>query len=96
VDWIGLAQDKYKWRAFVDAGNEISCSIKCWELPSDCTTCGLSSDTHLHTVRYICVCAYILLYFRRKAREPKLSLFYWTKLERACDRVDSIWTTNNM
>jgi hypothetical protein len=26
LDWIGLAQDRYKWRALVNAG-----SIKCWE-----------------------------------------------------------------
>jgi hypothetical protein len=26
VDWVGLAQDKYRWRA-----NEILGSIKCWE-----------------------------------------------------------------
>jgi hypothetical protein len=28
VDWIGLAQDRYMWRAL---GNEPSGSIKCWE-----------------------------------------------------------------
>jgi hypothetical protein len=33
-------------------GNEPSGSIKCWELPSGCTTCGLSSGTHLHSVSY--------------------------------------------
>jgi hypothetical protein len=26
VDWIGLAQDRYRWRALVNAG-----SIKCWD-----------------------------------------------------------------
>jgi hypothetical protein len=26
VDWIGLAQDRDRWRALVN-----SCSIKCWE-----------------------------------------------------------------
>jgi hypothetical protein len=31
-------------------GNEPSGSIKCWELPSGCTTCGLSSGTQLHRV----------------------------------------------
>jgi hypothetical protein len=28
VDWIGLAQDRYRWRKL---GNEPSGSIKCWE-----------------------------------------------------------------
>jgi hypothetical protein len=32
-------------------GNEPSGSIKCWELPSGCTTCDLSSGTQLHRVR---------------------------------------------
>jgi hypothetical protein len=31
-------------------GNEPSGSIKCWELPSGCTSCGLSSGTQLHRV----------------------------------------------
>jgi hypothetical protein len=33
-----------------ELGNEPSGSIKCWELPSGCTTCGLSSGTQLHRV----------------------------------------------
>jgi hypothetical protein len=28
VDWIGLTQDKHRWRAL---GNELWGSIKCWE-----------------------------------------------------------------
>jgi hypothetical protein len=34
-------------------GNEPSGSIKCWELPSGYTTCGLSSGTQLHRVSYL-------------------------------------------
>jgi hypothetical protein len=34
-------------------GNEPSGSIKCWELPNGCTTCGLSSSTQLHIVSYV-------------------------------------------
>jgi hypothetical protein len=30
VDWIGLAQDRYRWRALVNFGNELSGSMKCW------------------------------------------------------------------
>jgi hypothetical protein len=33
-----------------ELGNEFSGSIKCWELPSGCTSCGLSSGTQLHRV----------------------------------------------
>jgi hypothetical protein len=31
VDWIGLAQDRNRWRALVNSGIEPSRSIKCWE-----------------------------------------------------------------
>jgi hypothetical protein len=31
-------------------GNEPLGSIKCWELPNGCTTCGLSTSTQLHRV----------------------------------------------
>jgi hypothetical protein len=34
-------------------GIEPSGSIKCWEIPSGCTTCGLSTGTQLHRVSYI-------------------------------------------
>jgi hypothetical protein len=36
-----------------ELGNESLGSIKCWELPSGCTTCGLSSGTQLHRVSYL-------------------------------------------
>jgi hypothetical protein len=35
-----------------ELGNEPSGSIKCWKLPSGCTTCGLSSGTQLHIVSF--------------------------------------------
>jgi hypothetical protein len=35
-----------------ELGNEPSGSIKFWELPNGCTTCGLSSGTQLHTVSH--------------------------------------------
>jgi hypothetical protein len=31
VDWIGLAQDRDKWRALVNRGYEPSGCIKCWK-----------------------------------------------------------------
>jgi hypothetical protein len=33
-----------------ERGNAPSGSIKCWELPSGCTTCGLSCSTQLHII----------------------------------------------
>jgi hypothetical protein len=51
VDWIGLAQVHVESSCEVD--NEPSGSIKCWELLSGCTTCGLSSGTQLHRVSYL-------------------------------------------
>jgi hypothetical protein len=45
-DWIGLAQVESSCKL----GNEPSGSIKCWELPSGCTSCGLSSGTQFHRV----------------------------------------------
>jgi hypothetical protein len=50
VDWTGLAQDRYRWRALVNSVMNLQVSIKCWELPNGCTTCGLSSGTQLHRV----------------------------------------------
>jgi hypothetical protein len=31
VDWIGLAQDRYRWESSCELGNELSGSIKCSE-----------------------------------------------------------------
>jgi len=31
MGWIGLAQDKYRWRTLVECGNESSGSVKCGE-----------------------------------------------------------------
>jgi hypothetical protein len=49
-DRIGLAQDRYRWRALVNSCNETSGCIKCWELPDGCTSCDLSSGTQLQKV----------------------------------------------
>jgi hypothetical protein len=45
VDWIGLAQDRDRWRAR-EFGIEPSGSIKCWE------TRDLSSSAQLHGVSF--------------------------------------------
>jgi hypothetical protein len=41
VDWIGLARDKYKWRALVNTLKKLS---------SDYATGGLSNSSQLHRV----------------------------------------------
>jgi hypothetical protein len=48
VDWIGLAQDRYRWRALVNS--VMNGSIKCGKVLSVCTTCGLLSGTQFHIV----------------------------------------------
>jgi hypothetical protein len=36
-----------------ELGNEPSGSIKCWELPSGCTSCALSCGTQLNRVSLV-------------------------------------------
>jgi hypothetical protein len=50
VDWIGLAQDRYRWRALVNSVMNLQVPQNAGKLPSGCTTCGLSSGTQLHRV----------------------------------------------
>jgi hypothetical protein len=44
VDWIGLAQDRNRWRALVNS------VLNLRELSSGVTSSGLSSSAQLHTV----------------------------------------------
>jgi hypothetical protein len=50
VDWIGLAQDRYRWRTLVNAVMSLRVPLNAGKLPNGCTSCGLSSDTQFHRV----------------------------------------------
>jgi hypothetical protein len=49
VDWIGLVQDRYRWRVLVNAVMNSKNAGKLW---SGYTTGGLSSSSQLHRVSY--------------------------------------------
>jgi hypothetical protein len=50
VDWIGLAQDRYRWRALVNLVMNLWVPQNAEKLPSGCTTCDLLSGAQLHRV----------------------------------------------
>jgi hypothetical protein len=50
VDWIGVAQDRYRWRALVNTLMNLRVPLNAGKLTNGCTTYGLSSGTQLHRV----------------------------------------------
>jgi hypothetical protein len=51
VDWIGFAQDRYKWRVLVNAVMNLRVLLNAGKLWSAYTAGGPSSTTQLHRVR---------------------------------------------
>jgi hypothetical protein len=50
VDWIGLAQDRNRWRALVNSILNLRVPRNAGKLSSGLTSSGVSSSAQLHTV----------------------------------------------
>jgi hypothetical protein len=53
VDWIGLAQDRNRWRALVNSVLNLRAPCNAGKLSSGLTCSGLSSSAQLHRVSYL-------------------------------------------
>jgi hypothetical protein len=50
VDWIGLTQDRDRWRVLVNSVMYLRVSPNAGKLSSVCTTGGLSSSAQFHRI----------------------------------------------
>jgi hypothetical protein len=48
VDWIGVDQDRYRWRDLVNAVMNLRVPLNSGKRPNGCTNCCLSSGTQFH------------------------------------------------
>jgi hypothetical protein len=68
-----------------ELGNEPSGSIKCWELPNGCTSCGLSSGTQLHRVSLLV--PHIMVYYPTEEITGLNSVTVYGKYDSLCGLV---------